>query len=382
MRNSANRCDETFPLVPAPRAYKRLRLMAACALFSVSFIAGFVLAAPPAEADDGAAKARLAGVERWLLLLNNELDSGTVERIAASDYDMVVVDDIATLSWNAGLDMRATVERLKSRPVGQTNRRRLAISYLNIGQAEDYRVYFPESWKTAPPHWIVGADPEGWAGNYPVAYWHPEWQAILNGPEGLARQIAREGFDGAYLDWAAGYHDESVKARARQDGVDARVEMIRLIVRVGEAARSINPDFVLIVQNTSDLAYVPEIIEAADAFVQEAIWFDGTVGDDPPGDCALPRTAAEAGSRAYLASLPAPCARAYADGRAGILDFAAEQWLVPDLTRARAAGLAVFTVDYAVQPANVSEAVRRSRALGFKPFVGARSLKEFQPPLF
>jgi cysteinyl-tRNA synthetase len=80
------------------------------------------------------------------------------------------------------------VSQLKRKPDGG---RRLAISYLNIGQAEDYRTYFPEIWKSRPPSWLIGADPEGWAGNFPVAYWNPEWQDILLGPRGLVQQIAR-----------------------------------------------------------------------------------------------------------------------------------------------------------------------------------------------
>ena len=344
-----------------------------------AFALAFLLAVPPAVAHDGPLTVQLSQVERWLLLLNNELDDATVNQIAASAYDMVVVDDIATLPWNANVDMASKVARLKARPAGG---QRLAISYLNIGQAEDYRTYFLEGWKTQLPSWVIGADPEGWEGNFPVAYWHPEWQAILNGPNGLARQIAREGFDGAYLDWAAGYHDAAVRARARRDGVDARVEMIRLILAVARSARSVNPDFILIVQNTADLVNAPEIVATADAFVQEAIWFDGTLDDDPPGDCPLPRTESEAGSHRYLASLSPPCARAYREGRAPILDFPAEQQLVPLLGQARDAGLVVFTVDYALQPANVAEAVRRSRSFGFKPFVGARSLKQYQAPVF
>jgi len=188
----------------------------------------------PVSAHEGTLKEHLHAVDRWIILLNNDLAPPTVTQIAYSDYDMAVVDDIATLSWNRGLDLRPMVSYLKAKPDGG---RRLVISYLNIGQAEDYRTYFPEIWKTHPPSWLIGADPEGWVGNFPVAYWHPEWQEILLGPYGLVQQIAREGFDGVYLDWVAGYHDDAVKRRAAADGVAPRVEMIRLLMRLGRAPR-------------------------------------------------------------------------------------------------------------------------------------------------
>ena len=157
--------------------------------WSVCIIVGLAFSAPStASSHEGPGKEYLLRVERWLILLNNELAPATVNQIASSSYDMAVVDDIATLQWNHGMDVRPLVSQLKRKPDGG---RRLAISYLNIGQAEDYRTYFPEIWKSRPPSWLIGADPEGWAGNFPVAYWNPEWQDILLGPRGLVQQIAR-----------------------------------------------------------------------------------------------------------------------------------------------------------------------------------------------
>lgn len=342
---------------------------------------GLVLAlvSTPALPHDGQAKSQLLSVQRWLLLLNNELAPATVQRIAESRYDMAVVDDVATLSWNVRYDMAATVRTLQARPDGG---KRLVLSYLNVGQAEDYRRYFSSAWKKKPPFWLIGADPEGWAGNFPAAYWQKEWQDILLGRQGLVEQIARAGFDGAYLDWVAGYWDDAVQARARADGVDARVEMIGLLRRVAATARAINPQFLLIVQNVPDLSDSPDILNAADGFVQESIWFTGAEGDNPPGDCPMPRTEAEAHSPTYAARLPTACRRARAEGRAGALDYAQESEVVPLLANARSKGLAVLTVDYAQKPENISEAVRLSRAQGFKPFVGLRGLKEYIPPLF
>jgi endo-alpha-1,4-polygalactosaminidase (GH114 family) len=158
--------------------------------------------------------------------------------------------------------------------------------------------------------------------------------------------------------------------------------MIRLLQRVAVAARRVNPEFLLIPQNVSDLVDTPEIFSVIDGISQEAIWFDGTVGDDPPGDCPLPRTEAEVGTQAYFATLSAACMRAYREGRADILNYAQEEYVVPRLIAAHKVGLAVFHIEYALQPRNVGEVVRRGRSFGFKPFVAARSLAAYVPPSF
>ena len=49
------------------------------------------------------------------------------------------------------------------------------------------------------------------------------------------------------------------------------------------------------------------------------------------------------------------------------------------LEAAQSFGLVVLTVDYALDPANVTWVRKESRRHGFIPFVGARSLDSFVP---
>ena len=245
-----------------------------------------------------------------------------------------------------------------------------------------YRSYFRTAWKAKPPSWTLGGKPAGAGGDYPVAYWRPEWKDILVGNDGLVPKIARAGFDGAYLDWIAGYWDSAVIARAHADGVDPRAEMLLLLRQVATAARAINPQFLLVVQNAPELADSSDVVELTDAFAQESMWFAGAEGDSPSGDCPMSRTNKELGSPTYLARLSGPCKRARDEGRAEVLNYAQQAEVVPLLSRARSRGLAVFTVDYALRAENIAEASRQSRALGFRPFVGAHGLKKFVNPQF
>lgn len=57
------------------------------------------------------------------------------------------------------------------------------------------------------------------------------------------------------------------------------------------------------------------------------------------------------------------------------------EWYLNDLTLALSKGLVIFTVDYALDPVNVSWVYETSRELGFIPFVGNRSLDRFVEPV-
>ena len=74
------------------------------------------------------------------------------------------------------------------------------ISYISIGEAEDYRYYWKNEWISNPPVWLAGENPD-WEGNYKVRYWQKEWQNIIYGSESsYIYKIIITGFDGAYLD--------------------------------------------------------------------------------------------------------------------------------------------------------------------------------------
>ena len=98
------------------------------------------------------------------------------------DGDILTADDVAALKTKVNGDDR------------------LVISYLSIGEAEDYRYYWHNSWKSNPPSWLVEENPE-WHGNYKVRYWDSAWQEIVYGTDNsYLDKIMDAGFDGVYLD--------------------------------------------------------------------------------------------------------------------------------------------------------------------------------------
>jgi cysteinyl-tRNA synthetase len=317
----------------------------------------------------------LTDVSYWLYLIDVNLEWNTVKQIAASEYDMVVLDFIPSEENNTGYPMTAVVARLHDAP-----HPKLVTAYIDIGEAENYRTYWQTGWRVGNPEWIAGDDPDGWEGNFPVAYWYDEWRAIWLGEYGYLQAILDTGFDGVYLDWVEAYSDENVTAIAERDGVDPLQEMIWWVEDIADFTRAQQPDFIVIGQNAAELAEHDDYLATIDAIAQEQVWFDGGADNDPPGDCPLPRTDAEVDTDAYRASLSGPCRRYFDSDPNSPLHVSSEEYL-RYLTLAQRKGVPIFTVDYALDPKNVAWLYETSRALDFVPFVSNRALDRFIEPV-
>jgi len=306
----------------------------------------------------------LADVRTWAIQLQGFDDPSATERLVAAPVDLLVVDAIQTQRGLEQFAMRQLVRRIQ-RVRGPSGHHRLCLAYLNVGQAEDYRTYWQESWSlptestAGQPDFLLGLDADGWPGNYPVAYWDARWQEILWGrPGALLDQILDAGFDGAYLDWVLGYADATVVARAAEAGVDPEFAMTQLVLDLRRYAEQRRPGFLLVAQNTVDLAAArPEFLAAIDGLAQEDLSFRGSASsswdDAGSGDIAAPTSAT--GSVAELGR------RLQAVARRGLL---------------------VLTLDYATEASNVSAAQQTSRALGLVPCVSRTPLDRLPEHVF
>lgn len=140
--------------------------------------------------------ADLSDAKNFLYLLDPsafDTKEDYLQTLRNAEHDVLIIDayfdeDMLTLS---------EVETLKIKPQGGT---RLVISYMSIGEAEDYRPYWQDDWKTGTPSFIDEENSD-WEGNYKVRYWMPSWQNIIFGSEdAYLDQLLEAGFDGTYLD--------------------------------------------------------------------------------------------------------------------------------------------------------------------------------------
>lgn len=145
----------------------------------------------------------LSDAKNFIPLLNTENFATKEEFISTlenTNYDMLIIDAYFKDGTSYTKD---ELNRLKLKANGG---KRLVISYISIGEAEDYRYYWDKDWVFFKPDWISYENPD-WEGNYVINYWEKSWQdIIINNEDGYLKTIVKNGFDGAYLDRVDAYH--------------------------------------------------------------------------------------------------------------------------------------------------------------------------------
>ncbi len=139
----------------------------------------------------------LSQVKNFLYLINPTNFTSKSEFITAvtsTNYDLLIMD----LFFKDNAQFTSSeITQLKNKANGG---KRLILSYISIGEAENYRYYWQPSWNTNKPSWLDPENPN-WAGNYKVKYWNTEWQNIIYGNNNsYLKKIIDSNFDGVYLD--------------------------------------------------------------------------------------------------------------------------------------------------------------------------------------
>jgi cysteinyl-tRNA synthetase len=204
--------------------------------------------------------------------------AAAIAKLAACGRDWIVLD--ARFST----DEPWTAEDLSAIRAGKVGRK--VVSYLSIGEAEDYRAYWNPKWDAnhdgkpdaGAPAWLLAQNPE-WKGNYRVKYWQPAWQQII-----LTNvdQIMAAGFDGAYLDIVDGFEtfeqdgkdfiDDRVNPETKQS---YRRDMVDWVKAVAARARKANPAALVIPQNGMQLFAQADFLATVDAVGAEDLFTNG-----------------------------------------------------------------------------------------------------------
>ncbi|MCF2137784.1 MAG: endo alpha-1,4 polygalactosaminidase [Candidatus Thorarchaeota archaeon] len=195
---------------------------------------------------------------------------GAISALTESKYDLLVMDGYYQ-------DDAWTTEEIQTISNGtDETSTKILLCYMSIGEAEDYRQYWNESWDAdhngvpdaGAPDWLDSENPD-WPGNYKVHYWDSDWQRIIFGTnDSYLDQIIAQGFDGVYLDIIDAY--EFYEDQGVEQAAQLMVDFVAALSHYAKTARS---DFLIVPQNGEHLATcIPEYLGYVDGIGREDVF--------------------------------------------------------------------------------------------------------------
>ncbi len=189
------------------------------------------------------------------------LQNINMDEIHNSKYDLMIID-YSINGTEAGEFSSSNVTYMKSSGAAQ----KLLLSYLSIGEAEDYRFYWNSTWETNPPNWLDEENPE-WEGNYKVNYWDHEWQNIIFQ---YLDKIINASFDGVYMDIidAYEYYEGNIS--------HANWLMMDFVANISNYVKSnAGNDFIVFAQNADNLLVNTSYVDNIDGIGREDLFYNG-----------------------------------------------------------------------------------------------------------
>ena len=144
----------------------------------------------------------LSEVKNYLYLINTDQYStkqDMLNTLSATNFDLILID----MFFGDTPFTKNEIQSLKTKANGG---KRLVISYINIGAAENWRYYWKDNWKLHHPRWLKKKY-DGYEDEYWVKFWKKDWQEIIYGnDDSYMKKIIDAGFDGAFLDNIEAYY--------------------------------------------------------------------------------------------------------------------------------------------------------------------------------
>lgn len=255
-------------------------------------------------------------------------DRDRLDTLAKAKQPLVVID----LARDASLDYFRADEIEVLHRAGKR-----VLAYFEIGTIEDFRPEYQALRQGAAD--LILNRWEDWPNEYFVRYWDERWWDRIIGPR--VDQALSAGFDGVYLDTPLAYEELDLKLVPGQTRAILARQMVALIARISQYAKSQRSGFWIFPQNSPELRSYDGYVSAIDGIGMEELFFQAT-------------------DKACKESF---CAENLADTRA-----------------LRAAGKLVLAVDYATTAANVKAACARYRTERFVGYVARLALERIDPP--
>ncbi|MFW9990395.1 MAG: MJ1477/TM1410 family putative glycoside hydrolase, partial [Candidatus Odinarchaeota archaeon] len=195
------------------------------------------------------------------------LQNINTDTIRESKYDLIIMD-YSSDGNETGEFTSSELNYMKS----IDEKKKFLISYISIGEAENYRFYWNESWDanhdgipdTGAPSWLDIENPD-WEGNYKVKFWMIEWQQIIFN---YLDKIIHAGFDGIYMDIIDAYefYQETIP--------NISWKMIDFVGNISKYVKNqLGNNFSVFVQNADELLLNSTYLECIDGIGREDLFY-------------------------------------------------------------------------------------------------------------
>ncbi len=256
---------------------------------------------------DGEAKSSRPNIKSFIY----QLQKVNIEQLFATEFDLAIID------WEFCDCTLEDIRKLQEQG-------KLVVSYLSIGEAESYRDYWKD-WGDKLPGFVEKQNPD-WEANYKVKFWDLEWQNIVFNK---LDKVVEAGYDGIYLDIIDAYYYFERKGRK-----SARREMQDFVIAISKRAKAKNPAFLVIPQNSPELATSSRYMAAIDGLGKEDTWSNG-------------------------------------DEEKKLED---REWELKHLDMIRATGRFILATDYPTEHKKKCNFIKKAKSRKFIPFIGTRAL--------
>jgi cysteinyl-tRNA synthetase len=211
-----------------------------------------------------------------------QLQNIDLTAIKNTKFDLVIIDYSSDGS-DIGRFTSGQISEIKNSSGGA----KLVLAYMSIGEAENYRWYWKNSWDAnnngipddSAPSWLGPSNPD-WPGNYKVKYWESEWQFLICGySTSYLDKIIEAGFDGVYLDIIDAYQYWEPGGESGLNRITAEQEMVDFIKSIANYSRATKrmTNFGIFPQNGEELASHSEYVQIVNGIGREDIWYDDNI---------------------------------------------------------------------------------------------------------
>jgi cysteinyl-tRNA synthetase len=241
-----------------------------------------------------------------------QLQATSFAELKADNFSLAVID------WQDAALEKTEVDELKAQG-------KVMLSYLSIGEAENYRSYWQDDWTSSPPEFLGEENPD-WGGNFKVHFWDEEWQKIVFAS---LDEIIERGYEGAYLDIVDAYYYYQEKGRET-----AAAEMIDFVKKIANYARTKDPDFIVVPQNALDLLENEDYLSFINGIGKESTWYNGDLNQSEDS----------------------------------------VNWVLPLMRSAKEHSKFVLAIEYPIKQHNRCDFISKAESEGFIPLVAPKNL--------